>query len=102
MEQIERYVEDQLLVLRRRLTNARTALRIAEDKREAARGSEIRSQADVRVRSAQEEIDGLDAEIARLQDRNDPEYEKWRARIHSRRYREPETIRILDMEFVLE
>lgn len=102
MEQIESYIEDQLLVLRRRLSWATAALRAAEDKRDSAYGSEARSQADERVRKVQEEMDQLQAEIERLQNRNDAEYEKWRERIHSRRYREPHTIRILDVEFVLE
>jgi hypothetical protein len=102
MEQIERYIEDQLLVLRRRLNGATTSLRAAEDKRDGAYGSEARSQADERVRKIQEEMDQLQAEIERLQNRDDAEYEKWRERIHSRRYREPDTIRILDVEFVLE
>jgi hypothetical protein len=102
MEQIERYIEDQLLVLRRRLSGATTALRAAEDKRDGAYGSGARSQADERVRKIQEEMEQLEAEIERLQNRDDAEYEKWRERIHSRRYREPDTIRILDVEFVLE
>lgn len=102
MEQIERYIEDQLLVLRRRLNGATTSLRAAEDKRDGAYGSEARTQADERVRKIQEEMDQLQAEIERLQNRDDAEYEKWRGRIHSRRYREPDTIRILDVEFVLE
>jgi len=102
MEQIERYIEDQLLVLRRRLSGATTALRAAEDKRDSAYGSEARSQADERTRKIQEEMDQLQSEIERLQNRDDAEYEKWRERLHSRRYREPDTIRILDVEFVLE
>jgi uncharacterized membrane-anchored protein YhcB (DUF1043 family) len=102
LEQIERYIEDQLLVLRRRLNAATSALRAAEDKRDTALGSEARSQAEERVRKFQEEIDELLGEIERLQNRNDPEYEKWREQTHSRRYREPQILRILDVEFVLE
>jgi hypothetical protein len=102
MEQIERYIEDQLLVLRRRLSGATAALHQAEDRRDSAYGSEARTQADQRVRKVQEEMDQLQAEIERLQNRDDAEYEKWREKIHSRRYREPDTIRILDVEFVLE
>jgi hypothetical protein len=102
LEQIERYVEDQLLVIRRRLQAATVALRAAEDRRDAAMGSEARSQADERVRRIQEEIDHLNGETERLQNRNDPEYERWREHAHERRYREPKTVRILDVEFALE
>jgi len=102
LEQIERYMEDQLLVLRRRFNAATVALSAAEDKRDTALGSEARSQAEERVRKVQGEIDELHGEIERLQNRNDPEYEKVREQMHSRRYREPDIIRILDVEFVLE
>src|SRR5262249_12107059 len=90
LEQIERYIEDQLLVVRRRLHSATLALRAAEDRRDAALGSEARSQAEERVRKIQQEIDELSRESERLQSRNDPEYERWREYAHERRYREPE------------
>jgi hypothetical protein len=44
----------------------------------------------------------LEAEIQRLEHRNDAEYARWRDRAHERRYRLPEVIGILDVEFVLE
>ncbi|HXB70922.1 MAG TPA: SNF2-related protein [Candidatus Acidoferrales bacterium] len=102
LEQIERYVEDQVLALRRRLGVAADALRVAEDKRDTALGSEVRGQAEDRIRKVQEEIDGLESELLQLQDRHDPEYEKWREHAHRRRYRPPSTTRILDVEFILE
>jgi hypothetical protein len=101
LEQIERYVEDQVLVLRRRLAAATEALRAAEDKRDSALGSGARDEAEERVRKVQAEIDGFEAQIERLQKRDDPEYEKWREHAHRRRYRAPEATRILDVEFVL-
>jgi superfamily II DNA or RNA helicase len=102
LEQIERYIEDQLLVLRRRLNAAAATLRAAEDKRDSALGSEARTDAEERVRSVQKEIDDLDAQIERLQNRDDAEYEKWRKHAHERRYRPPSVSRILDMEFIFE
>jgi hypothetical protein len=102
LEQIERYIEDQLLVLRRRLNAASATLRAAEDKRDSALGSEARKDAEERVRSVQKEIDDLDAQIERLQNRDDAEYEKWRKHAHERRYRPPSVSRILDMEFIFE
>jgi hypothetical protein len=101
LEQIERYVEDQVLVLRRRLSTATEALRAAEDKRDAALGSDARNHAEERVRKVQSEIDGIEAQIQRLENRDDPEYEKWREHAHKRRYRAPEATRILDVEFAL-
>ena len=60
-----------------------------------------RDQAEDRVRKIQSEIDGFEAQIERLEHRDDPEYEKWREHAHKRRYRPPETTRILDVEFAL-
>lgn len=102
MEQIERYVEDQLLVLRRRLAAEYKALRAAEDRRESALGSQQRDEADQRIGAIQKQIDGLESEIRRLEIRDDAGYGQWRDRAHERRYRPPEVTRILDVEFVLE
>lgn len=102
IEQIERYVEDQLLVIRRRLGNETKALQAAEERRDAALGADARSDADRRIAAAQKTIDKLEAEIERLANRDDPEYGRWRDRAHERRYRSPELTRVLDVEFVLE
>ena len=102
LEQIERYIEDQLLVLQRRLSAATATLRAAEDKRDMALGSEARSDAEDRVRNAQKEIDDLDVQIERLRNRDDAEYERWRKHAHERRYRPPSITRILDVGFILE
>jgi hypothetical protein len=101
LEQIERYVEDRLLVLKRRLTAALETLRAAEDKRDSALGAEARSQAESRIIKVQHEIDVFEAEIRRLQNRDDPEYERWRQRAYLRRFQPPETTRILEVDFVL-
>ena len=102
LEQIEQYVEDQLLVLRRRLGLATASLRAAQDRRDAALGAEVRSQAEARVRTIEEEIEGIEAEMRRLETREDVEYERLRADIHDRRYKPPEVSRLLDVEFTLQ
>jgi superfamily II DNA or RNA helicase len=102
LEQIERYVEDQLLVLRRRLAGEEKSLRAAEERRDAALGSDARDTAEKRMRVVQKRIDELEAEIERLEKRDDADYCQWRDRAHERRYRPPEVTRILDVEFVLE
>ena len=102
LEQIERYVEDQLLVLRRRLAAQTESLSVAEQQRDAAMGSEARDEAEKRIRGVQKKIEGLEAEIQRLEKRDDADYGQWRDRAHQRRYRPPEVARILDVEFVLE
>jgi hypothetical protein len=102
IEQIERSVEDQLVLTRRRLSIQQKSLDTAEDRRAAAKGSADREDAERRIQAVQKQIDGLEAEIQRLENRNDADYARWRERAHERRYRLPEAIRILDVEFVLE
>lgn len=102
IEQVERYMEDRLLVLRRRLAEETKAIAAAEDRREAALGSEARSEAERRIGAIQKRIDELNAEVERLEQRDDAGYEQWRGRAHERRYRPPAVARILDVDFLLE
>jgi hypothetical protein len=102
IEQIERSVEDQLVLTKRRLSIQQKSLDAAEERRANAKGAADREDAERRIRAVQKQIDGLEAEIQRLENRNDAEYARWRERAHERRYRLPEVIRILDVEFVLE
>lgn len=102
LEQIERYVEDQLLVLRRQLSAATKTLAAAEDRRDAALGSQARDEAEKHVHTIQAEMERLETETERLEKRRDDDYEKWREHAHRRRYRPPRVSRILDVEFVLE
>jgi hypothetical protein len=102
LEQIERSIEDQLLVLRRRLSSESESLRAAEDRRDAALGSDARDAAEKRIRGVRSTMEELEGEIERLERRDDANYGQWRDRAHERRYRPPEVARILDVEFVLE
>jgi hypothetical protein len=102
LEQIERSIEDQLLVLRRRLGSESESLRAAEDRRDAALGSEARDQAEKRIGAIRKKVAELEDEICRLERRDDANYGQWRDRAHEKRYRPPEISRILDVEFVLE
>lgn len=101
VEQVEKYVEDRILVLKRRLGSAVVALRGAEDKRDSALGADARNVAERRVQKVQQEIEELEGETRRLQNREDPDYERWLNQVHLRRYRPPETTRILDVDFDL-
>lgn len=102
IEQIDRYVEDQLMVLKKRRHEQMEVMSAAEARRDAALGSEARTQAEERMGAVQSEIDKTEAEIRRLEDREDQKYREWRDRAHERRYRPPELARLLDVEFVLE
>ena len=71
------------------------------EQRDRAMGPDARTAAERRAEELQEEIDGFEAEIRRLQAREDDDYEKWRRRAHDRRYAAPSSERILEVDFVL-
>ena len=102
IEQIDRYVEDQLMVLKKRRHEQIEAMSAAEARRDAALGSEARTRAEERIGAIQREIDEIQADIQRLEGREDQKYLEWRDRAYDRRYRPPETARLLDVEFILE
>ncbi len=99
--QIERFVDDQVMVLERQRQIVEKSLRAALKKRDTVMGAEARTAAEKRAKELQGEVDAVDREIRRLQDREDACYEKWRQRAHGRRYAEPVPERILDVYFVL-
>jgi len=102
IEQVERFIEDQTLVLKRQRADLASMLDAAAKKRDAALGADARARAEEELVALQERSDGIDARIERLQTRDDPDYQRWRQRAHDRRYAAPEAARILDVELVLD
>ena len=99
--QLERSVDDRVMVHERQLRGVEKSLEAAIRKRDAAMGAEARTAAEKQTETLQREADALAAEIRRLQERDDPDYRKWHRRAHRRRYAEPSVERILDVDFVL-
>ncbi len=99
--QLERSIDDRVMVLERLLRGVAKNLTAALRKRDAAMGAEARTAAEKQAEGLQGEVDVLEAEIRRLQARDDPDYEKWHRRAHRRRYAAPAVERILDLDFVL-
>lgn len=99
--QIERSLEDRILLLERRRDAAFAKLRRAMDTRDAAVGAEQRNRADSAVLKTQEEIDRLDSEIATLRAGDDEAYQRWRERTHDRYFSQPETTTLFEAELEL-
>ena len=99
--QVERFVDDRVMVLERQRQGVEKSLVATLKKRDTVMGADARTAAENRARELQETVDTLDAEIAKLLSRDDPDYEKWRQRAHRRRYSEPLSERMLDVSFVL-
>jgi Helicase conserved C-terminal domain/SNF2-related domain len=99
LEQLERFIGDRVLILERRHASATSALLAAEAARDGAIGAEQRGRAEQALRRAQEEIERLDAEIARLRAGEDDNYQRWRRHAHERRYAPPVIEQLVDAEF---
>jgi adenine-specific DNA-methyltransferase len=100
--QIERYVEDQTMVLQRRSSELELRLTRARARRDAAMGAEDRARAEAQVKKIATEQEEVEEQVKRLVARQDDEYERWRQQALERRYRRPESECVLDIELVLE
>ncbi len=99
IDQLDRYIADRLLVLRRMRARQQQRLVAAENARDRAMGAERRGRADHQVRAAEGELERIDRRIEALEARNDDTYERARERAHRRRYAAPAVERLLVAAF---
>jgi hypothetical protein len=97
--QLERFIEDRVLIARRQ--RGELARRIAATRRErdSAAGSDARARAEALLARSERELEQLEAELARLLERDDDGYRRWRQRAYERRYAPPERETLLSAEF---
>ena len=100
IDQLDQYMEDRLLVLRRARKDTLIRLRDAEAKRDAVFGADARAMAEGRLRHLEAEFEDLDKKVERLIARDDDDYSKWKTHAHRRRYEPPHAERLFDLEFV--
>lgn len=101
LDQLDQYVEDRLLVLRRRQREISDQLEQAGERRDAALGADARSRAEDRIRRLEGELSDTEERIERLAARDDGDYERWRSHHHRRRYQPPQAARLFDVAFVI-
>ena len=98
--QLDRYVEDQALLVRRKLTAHRREdrrSRAPEGSRAHRRGArQARIEA---IQTFRHQMRHLEDRIAKLERGDDPDYQLWRNRLHERRFRRPQVHRVLEVEF---
>ena len=99
MDQLDRYLADRTLVLRRARERQQQRLVVAENARDRAMGAEQRDRADTQLRAAETEIERIDRQIDALEARNDDTYERARRQAHRRRYAAPTVERLLVAAF---
>lgn len=101
MSQLERFVEDRALVQRKRQADLRAKAQRAEAARDSAAGPTQRDAATKKLIQLEEELSDVEAELDRLNRRDDEEYARWKQRAQDRRYAAPQRERIIDVSFVL-
>ena len=102
MTQLEQYLADRALVLRREQRRQTRRLAAAERQRDQSVGADSRARAQKQVVEAEAEVEEIDAKLAALVNHEDKIYEKWKAHAHERRYATPTGERLLSAEFVIE
>jgi hypothetical protein len=99
LEQLDRYLGDQILVLKRQRAGRERRLEEAERRRERAPVPSSRAREEQAIQSLQKEIRRLAERIELLQQGQEPDYQHWRARLYERRYQRPAVERILQVDF---
>jgi hypothetical protein len=99
--QLERFIEDRVLILKQ--SREEVVRRIATGRRDraAATGSDARTRVEALLERSQSELEALDAELGRLQSRDDDGYRRWRKHAYDRRYAPPEREPVVEAEFVI-
>jgi hypothetical protein len=101
-QQADRFIEDRLLVLRRRRQTLEKRIDEARARRDGATGSSARSEAEhslLNVETALVEVDGA---IERLENREDETFQRYQEHIHQRRYTPPRVDQLFDLDLEVE
>jgi hypothetical protein len=99
LRQLDHYLADQVLIMRRRESKLNAQIDDLQQRRNRAVGVQAGDAADVRIKQLLKERDQIAQQIARLEDGGDDEYREWRDRLFARRYSKPDVLRVLDVRF---
>lgn len=97
--QLERFVEDKILVCRRERASISEKLRFARDRRDEVVGSSARDRVEAEIVRLAEKDEVLERRINALASREDEVYRKWRNEYHDLRYRAPKVTRLFQVTF---
>jgi hypothetical protein len=97
--QLERFVEDKILVCRRERASIAEKLRAARMRRDEIVGSSARERVETEIARLATRDESLDRRIAALESREDEVYRKWRDEYHELRYRAPTVLRLFQSAF---
>jgi adenine-specific DNA-methyltransferase len=102
LAQIDRFVDDRLLLLDRRHAALAGRVTAAERDLERASGAQQRRAAEERLRGLRVEVEEIEQKLALLESRDDDTYQRFRERAQARRYTTPRVERLLEAELRIE
>jgi hypothetical protein len=102
LEQIERYVEDRLLLLRRKEQDLERRLERQRERRDQALGADVREEAERAVQKLAGELESVQADAERLARRDDRTYQQCRERLSDRGHAPVRVDRLFDVEITIE
>jgi hypothetical protein len=97
--QLERFVEDKILVCRRERAIVAGKLRAARARRDEIVGASARDRIEAEIFRLATKEESLDRHIGALESREDEVYRKWRDAYHELRYRTPTVTRLFQTVF---
>jgi hypothetical protein len=97
--QLERFVDDKVLVSRRERASISEKLRSARDRRDEVVGSTARDRVEAEILRLAEKDETIERRITALDSREDEVYQKWRNEYHDLRYRAPKVTRLFQVAF---
>jgi len=97
--QLERFVEDKILVCRRERASIAEKLRAARARRDEIVGSSARDRVEAEIVRLATKDESLEHRISALESREDEVYRKWRDEYHELRYRVPTVTRLFQTSF---
>jgi hypothetical protein len=97
--QLERFVEDKILVCRRERASIAEKLRSARARRDEIVGSSARDRVEVEIVRLATKDESLEQRIGALESREDEVYRRWRDQYHELRYRVPTVTRLFQTTF---
>jgi superfamily II DNA or RNA helicase len=100
--QLERYVEDKVLLCRRELAGITEKLRAARARRDQVVGASERQRVEAEIDRLASRQEGLEQRINALDSREDEVYRRWRDDYHKRRYEAPKVTRLFRAAFRIE
>ena len=101
LRQLEHYLADQVLIVRRRQASLDAQIEEQLKRKQQAAGTQAGDAADVKLKQLLRDREQLSQQIAKIEEGGDDEYRLWRERLLARRYSRPDVRRVLDVRFAI-